>query len=69
MIKAAMPCCSTDFEGYCEDETVRVVMSGNQEPRGVDFTEEALEQGSDVSVLLRIIGNACSDHIRNLWQT
>lgn len=41
--------CSTDFEGYCEDETVRVVMSGNQEPRSVDFTEEALEQGSDVS--------------------
>lgn len=39
----------TDFEGYCEDETVRVVMSGNQEPRSVDFTEEALEQGSDVS--------------------
>lgn len=23
-------------------------MSGNQEPRSVDFTEEALEQGSDV---------------------
>ena len=41
----------TDFEGYSADETVRVVMSGNQEPRSVDFTDEALEQGADVSKL------------------
>lgn len=41
----------TDFEGYSADETVRVVMSGNQEPRSVDFTDEALEQGPDVSKL------------------
>jgi hypothetical protein len=38
----------TDFEGYSSDETVRVVMSGNQEPRSVDFTDEALEQGPEV---------------------
>ena len=41
----------TDFEGYSADETVRVVMSGNQEPRSVDFTDEALEQGAEVSKL------------------
>ena len=37
--------CSTDFEGFSSDETVRVVMSGNQEPRSVDITQEALDQG------------------------
>ncbi|PRW32988.1 Nucleoid-associated chloroplastic [Chlorella sorokiniana] len=35
---------NTDFEGYSSDETVRVVMSGNQEPRGVDITQEAYAQ-------------------------
>jgi len=38
---------NTDFEGYSKDETVRVIMSGNQEPRSVDFTDEALEQGPE----------------------
>ena len=38
----------TDFEGFSSDETVRVVMSGNQEPRGVDLTEEAYAQGPEV---------------------
>lgn len=38
----------TEFEGYSTDETVKVVMSGNQEPRSVDFTDEALEAGSEV---------------------
>lgn len=33
---------STEFEGYDEEETVRVVMSGNQEPRSVDVTQEAM---------------------------
>jgi len=36
---------NTDFEGYSSDETVRVVMSGNQEPKSVDITEEAYSQG------------------------
>ncbi|KAI7835425.1 hypothetical protein COHA_010672 [Chlorella ohadii] len=38
---------NTDFEGFSSDETVRVVMSGNQEPRGVDITQEAYAQGVD----------------------
>ena len=41
--------CRAEFEGYSDDETVRVVMSGNQEPKSVDITEAAIEQGADVS--------------------
>ncbi|PSC76287.1 Nucleoid-associated chloroplastic [Micractinium conductrix] len=37
----------TEFDGYSGDETVRVVMSGNQEPRSVEITQEAYEQGVD----------------------
>lgn len=36
---------ATEFEGFDEDETVRVVMSGNQEPKVVEFTQEAMEAG------------------------
>lgn len=43
--------CRAEFEGYSDDETVRVVMSGNQEPKSVDITEAAIEQGADVSFL------------------
>lgn len=42
--------CRAEFEGYSDDESVRVVMSGNQEPKSVDITETAMEQGADVSV-------------------
>jgi DNA-binding protein YbaB len=37
-----------EFDGYSEDETVKVVMSGNQEPKSVDLTEEALAGGPEV---------------------
>ncbi len=32
---------------YDEDETVRVVMSGNQEPKSVDVTQEAIDAGTE----------------------
>lgn len=38
---------NTDFDGYDEDETVRVVMSGNQEPKSVDITQAAMDAGSE----------------------
>ena len=38
---------SAEFEGFSSDETVRVVMSGSQEPRSVDITEEAHSQGAE----------------------
>jgi len=34
-----------EFDGYSSDETVCVIMSGNQEPRRIDITEEAYAQG------------------------
>jgi DNA-binding YbaB/EbfC family protein len=38
---------AAEFEGYSACETVRVVMTGAQEPRSVDITEEAYAQGAD----------------------
>ena len=32
-----------EFEGYDDDELVRVVISGNQEPKSVQLTESLLE--------------------------
>jgi len=43
-----------EFDGYSDDETVRVVMSGNQEPKSVDITAAAYEN-NDADVSLRII--------------
>lgn len=34
-----------EFDGYSSDETVCVVMSGNQEPKSVDITQAAYDQG------------------------
>lgn len=36
-----------EFDGYSSDETVRVVMSGNQEPKSVDITDAAYDQGAE----------------------
>ena len=36
-----------EFDGYSSDETVCVVMSGNQEPRAIDITEAAYAQGAE----------------------
>mmetsp|Transcript_2990 Transcript_2990/g.6067 ORF Transcript_2990/g.6067 Transcript_2990/m.6067 type:complete len:159 (+) Transcript_2990:77-553(+) len=38
---------NTDFEGFSSDETVRVIMTGNQEPKSVDITEAAYSQGNE----------------------
>ncbi|PNH08055.1 hypothetical protein TSOC_005441 [Tetrabaena socialis] len=38
---------ATEFEGYDEEETVRVTMSGNQEPRGVEITQAAMDLGAE----------------------
>lgn len=39
--------CSTDFEGYDEEETVRVVFQGNQTPKQVELTQAAMECDAD----------------------
>ncbi len=43
-----------EFDGYSADETVRVVLSGNQEPKSVDITNAAYED-NDAEV-------GCSSH-------
>ena len=46
--KAQEELAAAEFDGYSSDETVRVVMSGNQEPKSVDITEEAIASGAEV---------------------
>ena len=36
-----------EFEGFSSDETVRVILSGNQEAKGCDITQAAYSQGAD----------------------
>lgn len=48
-----------EFDGYSSDETVRVVMSGNQEPRSVDITEAAYAQGAEK--LSKLVEEAMKD--------
>ena len=36
-----------EFEGFSSDETVRVVLSGSQEPKGCDITQAAYSQGAE----------------------
>lgn len=43
--------CSAEFDGYCEEELVKVTLSGNQEPIRVEITEIALEKGAEVCSL------------------
>ena len=54
----------TEFDGYSDDETVKVVMTGNQEPKFVDITDEAMANSSDVSLQLPASIAACmSGHL------
>ena len=39
---------ATEFEGFDDDETVRVVFNGNQEPLAVDITQDAYDAGKEV---------------------
>ena len=59
--------CRAEFEGYSDDETVRVVMSGNQEPKSVDITEAAIEQGADVSFRSSFQLPPCCWTLHPLW--
>ena len=50
--KAQEELAAAEFDGYSSDETVRVVMSGNQEPKSVDITDEAIALGAEVRAAL-----------------
>ena len=38
---------NAEYEGYSSDETVRVVVSGAQQPKSVDVTQAAIDQGPE----------------------
>ncbi|CAM6022362.1 unnamed protein product [Sphagnum balticum] len=38
---------AAEFDGYCDDELVKVTLSGNQEPVRVEITEAALGEGAE----------------------
>lgn len=48
-----------EFDGYSSDETVCVVMSGNQEPKSIDITEAAYAQGAEK--LSKLVEEAMKD--------
>ena len=37
-----------EFDGYDSEELVRVVLSGNQEPKVTEITQAAMEKGPEV---------------------
>lgn len=46
-VKVQAELASAEFDGYSSDELVKAVVSGNQEPRGTDITEAAMELGAE----------------------
>lgn len=50
---------SAEFDGYCQDELIKVTLSGNQEPVRVEVLEAALEVGADR--LAELINEAYKD--------
>lgn len=53
-----------EFEGYSENELVRVVVSGNQQPVTCDILDDAMEIGPEVRLDLRGL-----PHARSLAET
>eukprot|EP00899_Mesostigma_viride_P025823 jgi/Mesvir1/6425/Mv19512-RA.1 len=46
-IKVQKELAEAEFEGYSEDELVKVVLSGNQEIKSTDITEAAMAKGAE----------------------
>eukprot|EP00775_Hariotina_reticulata_P009198 gene9198-9365_t len=38
---------ATEFDGYDEEETVKIIMNGNQVPKSVEVTQEAMDMGAE----------------------
>ncbi|KAL5558237.1 hypothetical protein UlMin_034448 [Ulmus minor] len=43
---------AAEFDGYCEDELIKVTLSGNQQPVRTEVTEAAMEFGAEKLSLL-----------------
>ncbi|PIN18427.1 hypothetical protein CDL12_08901 [Handroanthus impetiginosus] len=41
-----------EFDGYCEDELIKAILSGNQQPMHIEITEAAMELGPEKLSLL-----------------
>jgi DNA-binding protein YbaB len=39
--------CRTEFDGYDEEETVKVIFMGNQTPKGIELTDDAAAAGTE----------------------
>jgi len=51
-VKVQKELAAAEFEGYCTGELVKVVLSGNQEPRSTDITQAAIDKGPEELSLL-----------------
>jgi DNA-binding protein YbaB len=50
-VEAAAWCArSAEFDGYDSEELVKVVLSGNQEPKSTEITQEAMDKGAEVGL-------------------
>ncbi len=58
---------SMEIEGQSEDGLVKVVMSGNQEPRGVTISPDAIAQGEEA--LSKLVTVAMKDAYSKSTQT
>ena len=55
-----------EFEGFDANETVRVIMSGNQEPRSVEITEAAREENSAEVISIPAPKHGCSSWVEQM---
>eukprot|EP00898_Chlorokybus_atmophyticus_P004459 jgi/Chlat1/5013/Chrsp32S04975 len=58
-VKVQKELAATNFEGFSDNELVKVVLSGNQEPRGAEVTEAAMELGAEA--MSKMINEAYTD--------
>ena len=74
-VKVQKELAEAEFEGFSSDETVRVVMSGQQEAKGCDITQAAYSQGAEALGVLVTEAykdaheksmNAMKDRMKNL---
>jgi len=64
-VKVQKELAAAEFDGYSSDELVKATVSGNQEPRGCDITEAAMELEADE--LSRRVNEAYKDaHARSV---
>ncbi|CAI7741654.1 unnamed protein product [Closterium sp. NIES-53] len=46
-VKVQKELAAAEFDGYCEDELVKVTLTGNQEPCRCEITDAAMELGAE----------------------